>query len=367
MRTDLFDFELPDNLIALRPLARRDAARLLTVTPDVGAPRLGDTTIAALPELLQPGDALVFNDTKVVPAFLKGRRTRGASSVQVSVNLLSRITPNTWHVLARPARRLKAGDTIEFGYKTSHTLSAEVEQVQDGGIVKLAFDQSAAALDQEIETVGLMPLPHYIATKRAPDDQDREDYQTVFADAPGAVAAPTAGLHFTPELLSRLRDRGLSFHNVTLHVGGGTFLPVKVDDTRDHRMHSEWGVISATTAKALNEVRRRGGKLIAIGTTSLRLLETAAQDDGTIRPIQGETDIFITPGYTFRAVDRLLTNFHLPKSTLFMLVSAFSGLDTMKSAYAHAIRQKYRFFSYGDATLLDCAMRNNCLQRADKE
>lgn len=357
MRTDAFDFDLPDDLIALRPAAQRDQARMLSVTPQVGQPVLCDHKIADLPHLLEPGDALVFNDTKVLAALLKGRRKRGESDVAVSVNLLTRLTADTWSVLAKPARRLHVGDEIVFmPPDDAHTkLSGMVIEKCDGGMLDIRFDCAGDVLDAAIDRVGLMPLPHYIAAKRAPDAQDRTSYQTRFARETGAVAAPTAGLHFTDAVQQALNQRGVTTHTITLHVGGGTFLPVKATDTRDHVMHSEWGVITGATAEALNRVRSDGGRIVAVGTTSLRLLETAANDDGTIEPFTGDTDIFITPGYRFKAVDRLVTNFHLPKSTLFMLVSAFSGLDTMKVAYQHAVQNRYRFYSYGDACLLDRA------------
>lgn len=356
MRTDAFDFALPEDLIALRPPERRDGGRLLVISPEDGPPALTDSRIGELPDLLAPGDALVFNDTKVLAAMLKGARVRGDSTVQVSVNLLTRLDANRWSALAKPARRLKPGDRLVFGEPGRETLQAGIVSVGDGGTIELEFAQSGAALDAAIGAVGLMPLPHYISSRRSPDQQDETTYQTVFANRTGAVAAPTAGLHFTPELVQRIADRGISTHHLTLHVGGGTFLPVKADDTDDHVMHAEWGEIGEQTANALNAVRARGGRIVAVGTTSLRLLETAARGDGTIMPFRGDTDIFITPGYRFKAVDRLLTNFHLPKSTLFMLVAAFSGLETMKTAYAHAIEARYRFYSYGDACLLDGAI-----------
>jgi len=354
MRTDAFDFQLPEDLIALRPHERRDGARLLRVVPDATTAGQADLTIADLPSQLRAGDTLVFNNTKVLAALLKGERLRGESRVAISVNLLTRLSDARWSALAKPARRLKAGDALRFSTPDGgDTLGAEVVQVGEAGVIEIAFDLSGPALESAIDRVGLMPLPHYIAAKRAPDQDDRTSYQTLFAQHAGAVAAPTAGLHFTDALLTALKDKGVSFEYVTLHVGGGTFLPVKADRTEDHVMHSEWGEVSAATAQNLNQVRASGGRVIAVGTTSLRLLETAAKDDGTIAPFVGDTDIFITPGYRFKAVDMLMTNFHLPKSTLFMLVSAFAGLETMKEAYAHAIAARYRFYSYGDACLLD--------------
>ncbi|CAN5167486.1 tRNA preQ1(34) S-adenosylmethionine ribosyltransferase-isomerase QueA [soil metagenome] len=354
MRVDLFDFDLPEERIALRPARPRDSARLLVVDP--GGP-LRDLTVCDLPELLQPGDALVLNDTKVIPAELHGERSRDGAAAHVSVTLNRRIGDAAWQVLARPAKRLAAGDRIRFGNVADNAcllggLDATVTEKGEGGEVTLAFDLSGPVLDEAIAAVGHVPLPPYIATRRGEDEDDRRDYQTVYARAEGAVAAPTAGLHFTPELFARLETRGVSRHMATLHVGAGTFLPVKADDTGAHRMHPEWGTVTAATAAALNAARARGGRIVAVGTTSLRLLESAAGEDGTIRPFAGETSIFITPGYRFRAVDLLMTNFHLPRSTLFMLVSAFSGRETMLAAYRHAIAAGYRFYSYGDASLL---------------
>ncbi|MET0408282.1 MAG: tRNA preQ1(34) S-adenosylmethionine ribosyltransferase-isomerase QueA [Hyphomicrobium sp.] len=361
MRTDLFDFVLPDSSIALHPAEPRDSARLLVVHPVKGACALDDADledriVRDLPSLLRPGDALVFNDTKVIPAALSGVRVRSETRAKVDFNLTKRVSENTWRAFARPAKRLEAGDRVHFGHSGDTcllgALDATVVTKGEAGEVELAFDLSGAALDEAIAAIGLMPLPPYIALKREPDARDRETYQTIYASRDGAVAAPTAGLHFTPELFAALDARGVSRHFVTLHVGAGTFLPVKVDDTDAHTMHSEWGEVSADTAAALNEVRARGGRIVAVGTTSLRLLESAARDDGAITPWTGETAIFITPGYRFKAIDVLMTNFHLPKSTLFMLVAAFSGLGTMRAAYGHAIRSGYRFYSYGDASLL---------------
>jgi len=310
-------------------------------------------------ELLRPGDALVLNDTRVIRAALQGERMRGASRAAVSFNLHKRLDDHRWLAFARPAKRLAAGDRIRFGHDGRvcllGTLDATVARVGEAGEVELAFSLHGAYLDEAVEALGDPPLPPYIAGRRAPEPADAERYQTVYARREGAVAAPTAGLHFTDGLFAALDARGVSRHFVTLHVGAGTFLPVKAEDTSGHRMHSEWGEISEATAAALNKARAAGGRLVAVGTTALRLLETAAADDGRIRPFAGETDIFITPGYRFKAVDLLLTNFHLPRSTLFMLVAAFSGLDTMQAAYAHAIRHGYRFYSYGDACLLNPA------------
>ncbi|MBR0693485.1 tRNA preQ1(34) S-adenosylmethionine ribosyltransferase-isomerase QueA [Bradyrhizobium lablabi] len=353
MRTDLFDFELSPERIALRPASPRDSARMLVVHPD-GV--LRDGTVADLPHWLEPGDQIVVNDTKVIAAQLKGRRIGRDTEPKIEATLIKRIDGSRWQALVKPAKKLAAGDTIRFGNEGKVCLlghlDAQVEAKGQEGEVTLSFSFHGPALEQAISDVGTPPLPPYIASKRTPDERDAADYQTMFAANEGAVAAPTAGLHFTPTLEAALRSRGVGLHRLTLHVGAGTFLPVKVEETTEHRMHAEWGCITAKTAAALNSARARGGRIVAIGTTSLRLLESAATADGTIQSFSAETSIFITPGYRFRAVDILLTNFHLPRSTLFMLVSAFSGLDTMKSAYAHAIRSGYRFYSYGDACLL---------------
>jgi len=355
MRVDLFDFDLPEDRIALRPASPRDAARMLVVRPGA-EPQ--DRAVRDLPDLLRPGDVLVLNDTKVIPARLFGLRTRGEASARVELLLHKREAGDRWRAFARPAKRLAVGDRIRFGEDSESmacllaSLDAEVEAKGEGGEVVLRFAFTGPALDEAIARLGQMPLPPYIEGKRAADERDRSDYQTVYAAEEGAVAAPTAGLHFTDDLFRRLDERGIARHTVTLHVGAGTFLPVKADDTSEHRMHAEWGTISEETADALNAARARGGRIVAVGTTSLRLLETAARDDGAIAPFSGETDIFITPGYRFRGVNVLMTNFHLPRSTLFMLAAAFSGLDTMKAAYAHAIAHGYRFYSYGDACLL---------------
>ncbi len=349
-----FDFDLPEERIALRPARPRDSARLLVVYP--GTP-LTDRVVRDLPALLRPGDVLVVNDTRVIPAELRGRRFRADSEATIAVTLHRRLDAATWRAFARPAKKLAAGDRVRFGAAAGSAclaseLDATVRENAGDGEVELAFDLAGPALDEAIAAHGHVPLPPYIAGKRSEDFSDRADYQTVFARDPGAVAAPTAGLHFTNELLARLAAHGVSRHAVTLHVGAGTFLPVKADDTARHRMHAEWGSVSAATAEALNAARRAGGRVVAVGTTALRILETAADATGAIRPFSGETAIFITPGYRFRAVDLLMTNFHLPRSTLFMLVAAFSGLDTMRTAYAHAIAARYRFYSYGDASLL---------------
>jgi len=348
MKTADFDFDLPEDRIALRPAEPRDSARLLVVRD--GA--LSDHLISDLPGFLQPGDALVFNDTRVIPARLSGVRERigpegETLTVAVEATLHHRDAPAVWSAFMKPGKRLKAGDRIRF-----KTLEATVTAKSEDGLITLAFDLAGPALDDAIRDVGVMPLPPYIAAKRPEDDRDLTDYQTVFAEHDGSVAAPTAGLHFTPALLDAIRARGVSTHAVTLHVGAGTFLPVKADDTADHKMHSEWGEVSPETAAALNAVHAAGGRIVCVGTTSLRLLESAATPDGVIQPFHGDTAIFITPGYAFRAVDVLMTNFHLPKSTLFMLVSAFAGQATMKTAYAHAIADGYRFYSYGDGSLL---------------
>jgi len=353
MRTDLFDFELPAASIALRPASPRDSAAMLIVQPEG---LLRDGRVADLPLWLKPGDQLVVNDTRVISAQLSGRRIGRATEPKIEATLIKRLDGSRWQALVRPAKKLAPGDVVRFGNEgrvclLGH-LDAQVEHKGCDGEVTLSFSFHGPALDSAIADLGSPPLPPYIASKRAPDERDATDYQTMFAAHEGAVAAPTAGLHFTPALQTALRERGVGIHPVTLHVGAGTFLPVKVDDTAGHRMHSEWGTISRATSEALNAARAGGGRIVAVGTTSLRLLESAAAEDGTIQPFAGETAIFITPGYRFRAVDILLTNFHLPRSTLFMLVSAFSGLDTMKQAYAHAIANGYRFYSYGDACLL---------------
>ena len=355
MRVDLFDFELPESSIALRPVEPRDGARMLVVRPDRS---FEDRIIRDLPDLLEPGDVLVLNDTKVIPSRLYGVRVREDTAARVEIMLHKREGADRWRAFARPAKKLNVGDRIRFGEAAESTacelvrLDAEVEEKGEGGDVALRFSFAGAYLDEAIARLGELPLPPYIAGKRPTDDKDRADYQTVYARDEGAVAAPTAGLHFTDELFRRLDGRGIARHFVTLHVGAGTFLPVKADDTADHRMHAEWGSITDETAQALNEARARGGRIIAVGTTSLRLLESAARDDGTIAPFSGDTAIFITPGYRFKATDGLMTNFHLPRSTLFMLVSAFAGLERMREAYAHAIGTGYRFYSYGDASLL---------------
>jgi S-adenosylmethionine:tRNA ribosyltransferase-isomerase len=348
MDVSLFDFHLPDERIALRPAEPRDSARLLVVRPG-HEPELADSHVRDLPSQLQPGDALVVNDTRVIPAQLRGRRIgRGEGEPAISATLHKRLDASSWLAFVKPGRKLVAGDRVHFG----DGLEAEVGEKREGGDVPLQFACTGPELDLAIARHGVMPLPPYIAGKRAADARDLSDYQTLFAREEGAVAAPTAGLHFTDALLAALAARGVALHSLTLHVGAGTFLPMKAEDTRDHRMHAEWGTVSAETAAALNAVRARGGRVVAVGTTALRLLETAASEHGTIQPWSGDTDIFITPGHRFRAVDALMTNFHLPRSTLFMLVSAFAGLERMQRAYAHAISRGYRFYSYGDSSLL---------------
>jgi S-adenosylmethionine:tRNA ribosyltransferase-isomerase len=353
MRVDLFDFDLPPDRIALRPAEPRDSARMLVVR----GPALEDRLIRDLPDFLRPGDALVVNDTRVIPARLNGIRVRGENVACIEATLVKREGSNLWRALAKPGKRLAPGDRIRFGEASESmacllaSLDADVVERNEGEVL-LSFHMDGPALDDAIDRLGHMPLPPYIAARRADDSRDTSDYQTMFAREPGAVAAPTAGLHFTPDLLAAIERKGVAVHRVTLHVGAGTFLPVKTDDTDAHVMHSEWGSVSAETAAALNDARREGGRVVAVGTTALRILESAADAGNRIGAFSGDTSIFITPGYAFRAVDALVTNFHLPRSTLFMLVSAFAGLDAMQAAYAHAIRQNYRFYSYGDACLL---------------
>ena len=339
MRVDLFDFDLPPERIALRPASPRDEARLLAVRGDA----FSDHHVLDLPGLLRAGDLLVFNDTRVIPAQLEGRR----GEARIGATLHKREGPRAWRAFVRNAKRLRPGDRIDFG----GGVAAIAEEKDADGAVLLRFE-GEEPVELLLERAGRVPLPPYIAGKRAADARDRDDYQTMFAREEGAVAAPTAALHFTPRLMERLAEAGIGHETLTLHVGAGTFLPVKAEDTADHVMHSEWGRIGADAAERLNRVRREGGRIIAVGTTSLRLLESAADADGTLRPFDGDTAIFITPGYRFRAIDGLITNFHLPRSTLFMLVSALMGLETMQRAYAHAIANGYRFYSYGDASLL---------------
>jgi S-adenosylmethionine:tRNA ribosyltransferase-isomerase len=337
MRTELFDFVLPEDRIALRPASPRDSARLLVVGDE-----LQDRIVRDLPTLLRAGDCLVFNDTRVIPAQLEGRR----GEAKIGATLHKREGAREWRAFVRNAKRLRDGDLIDFGSGVAATASAR--GIDGSWLLRFDGDEPVEAL---LERAGRMPLPPYIAGKRPTDARDTEDYQTMFAAQPGAVAAPTAALHFTPELLAALDTAGIGHETLTLHVGAGTFLPVKAEDTADHQMHAEWGRIDAATAARLNGVRASGGRVVAVGTTVLRLLESAADERG-IQPFDGDTAIFITPGYRFKAIDGLLTNFHLPKSTLFMLVSALMGLERMQAAYAHAIAHNYRFYSYGDASLL---------------
>ncbi|MHA0316755.1 tRNA preQ1(34) S-adenosylmethionine ribosyltransferase-isomerase QueA [Sphingomonas melonis] len=339
MKVELFDFELPAERIALRPAAPRDSARLLVLDGDATRDRI----VRDLPAELRAGDCLVFNDTRVIPAQLEGRR----GEAKIGATLHKREGPRRWRAFVRNARRLREGDSIDFG---SGVTAIATDRGEDGSLaLDFAGDEPVELL---LERAGRMPLPPYIAAKRPTDARDADDYQTMFAAEPGAVAAPTAALHFTPDLIAALDAAGIGHETLTLHVGAGTFLPVKADDTDDHRMHAEWGRIDAATADRLNAVRASGGRVIAVGTTSLRLIESASGEDQVIRPFEGDTAIFITPGYTFRGIDGLLTNFHLPKSTLFMLVSALMGRERMQAAYAHAIAEGYRFYSYGDASLL---------------
>lgn len=340
MRVDLFDFDLPAENIALRPASPRDTARLLLVDGDKP---LQDRTVRDLPGLLRAGDVLVFNDTKVIPAQLEGLR----GQARIGATLHKRISLRQWQVFLRNAKRVREGDRIDFGAGVTALAGAR----DDDGGVTLTFE-GYEPVELLLERAGRMPLPPYIASKRPTDARDRSDYQTMFAREDGAVAAPTAALHFTPDLMAGLAEAGIASETLTLHVGAGTFLPVKAEDTDDHRMHAEWGRIDQATADRLNAARQAGGRLIAVGTTSLRLLESACGEDGIIRPFADETRIFITPGYRFRAVDGLMTNFHLPRSTLFMLVSALMGRERMQAAYAHAIESGYRFYSYGDSSLL---------------
>ena len=346
MDLDAFDFDLPEELIALRPLRPRPASRLLVAR---GA-ETADSHVADLPRWLSPGDILVFNDTRVIPARLFGTRARGGApgegEARIEATLMRREDAATWTALARPAKRLVPGDVIRFD-----GLTAEVA-AREGGEVRLVFDRSGQELDAAIARAGVMPLPPYIASRRAADDRDREDYQTVLAARDGAVAAPTAALHFDEALLARLDAAGIRRATLTLHVGAGTFLPVTAERIEDHRMHAEWGEITPGTAEAINAARAAGGRVIAVGTTALRLLESAAGEDGRIAPYRAETDIFIRPGHRFRGIDGLMTNFHLPRSTLVMLVAALMGTERIRTLYAHAIAKRYRFYSYGDSSLL---------------
>jgi S-adenosylmethionine:tRNA ribosyltransferase-isomerase len=339
MRVDLFDFDLPADRIALRPASPRDSARLLQVESGT----ISDHGMRDLPALLRRGDMLVFNDTKVIPAQLEGRR----GDARIGATLHKREGPRAWRAFVRNARRLRDGDRIDFGAAVTATAS---ERAGDGSFL-LSFE-GEEPVETLLEKAGRMPLPPYIAGRRPADARDRDDYQTMFAREQGAVAAPTAALHFTPALMAALAEAGVGHETLTLHVGAGTFLPVKADDTNDHVMHAEWGRIAPETAARLNAARAAGGRIVAVGTTSLRLLESAADEAGRVQAFEGDTAIFITPGYRFRAIDGLITNFHLPRSTLFMLVSALIGVEAMQAAYAHAIAAGYRFYSYGDASLL---------------
>lgn len=349
MRVDEFDFDLPESLIALRPIEPRHNARMMVVQNDA----INDSHVYDLANILTKNDILVFNDTKVLPAQLYGR----CGDKDIECNLHKRISPISWKAFVKKSRKFNVGDVIQFG---SGALVAKIVAKSDAhqiGEIDLEFDVKPGELEAKLHEVGMMPLPPYIVARRGIDAQDNDDYQTIFAKNEGAVAAPTASLHYTSELLRALDSAGIPRVTLTLHVGAGTFLPVKVDDTKDHKMHAEWGLITPEVAETLNKVRQNGGRIVAVGTTVLRLLESAVDVDGTIQPFSGDTDIFITPGFQFRAVDILQTNFHLPRSTLFMLVSAFAGLDTMRKAYNHAINHQYRFYSYGDSSLL---FRNTC-------
>jgi S-adenosylmethionine:tRNA ribosyltransferase-isomerase len=347
MKLSDFDYELPEDRIATRPARPRSSAKLLVAEGDA----IHDLTVRDLPRVLRPGDRLVLNDTKVIPARLSGTRTRPSASgtgvARIEATLLEPQADGTWAALVKPLRKLRLGERVDF----SPCLSAEVAEIADGQ-ARLRFNLSGADFDDALAEAGAMPLPPYIERLRAPDEADREDYQTVWARRPGAVAAPTASLHFDAALLKSLSEAGITFTHVTLHVGAGTFLPVKAEDVTQHRMHAEWGEVTAEAASEINTTRAAGGRIVAVGTTALRLIESAADADGTLRPWRGETDIFIYPGYRFRATDALMTNFHLPKSTLLMLVSALMGTERIRRIYAHAISNGYRFFSYGDASLL---------------
>ena len=363
MRVDLFDFDLPPERIALRPAEPRDAARLLIVRPHA-SPRFEDRAVLGLPDQLAPGDVLAVNDTRVVRAGLYGFRARGESSARIEATLIRREGEALWRAYVRPAKKLKQGEVIRFAAASTmesgaESLDAEVVSKGPEGDVLLKFVASAEELDKAIERIGQMPLPPYISSRRPADRRDTQDYQTLFAQKPGAVAAPTASLHFTPRLVAALAAQGVFIQGVTLHVGQGTFSPVKVKDTVDHTMHAEWGEVSQAAADVLNKTRASGRRIIAVGTTSLRILKSAAGPEGTFAAFAGETSIFITPGYKFKAADVLLTNFHQPRSTLFMLAAAFAGLETIQAAYAHAIAKNYRFYSYGDACLLFPAAAEN--------
>ena len=342
MQLDDFDFELPEQNIALRPLLQRDQARLLHVKNT----QVFDRHVFDLPQILKPNDLLIVNNTKVIPARLNGIRQRGENRATIEVTLIKRLSPTAWTCFAKPAKRVKIGDQLHFG-----VLTAEVTRREEAEI-DLSFNIAPKDMENALFQAGTMPLPPYIASKRPPDDQDDTDYQTEFARYDGAVAAPTAGLHFTPDLINDLKTAGIRFGEVTLHVGAGTFLPVKVDKIEGHDMHAEWGKVTQETIDLIQQTKADGGRVIAVGTTSLRILESAAES-GTLRPFEGDTRIFIYPGYKFQVIDALITNFHLPRSTLLMLVSALAGLENIRNAYAHAIRSGYRFYSYGDACFLE--------------
>lgn len=355
MQLSDFDFELPDSHIALSPHPDRDGSKLLRVLSDG---LLEDHIFNSLPSFFKKGDVLVFNDSRVIPAALKGKRLRGEAVSQAHLNLHKRVSDNEWLAFAKPAKRMKPGDRLRFGADSDGAclqsmLEATIVDALGGGEILVRFDVSGVLLDEALKLVGEMPLPPYIAAKRPAEAKDHSTYQTVYAEHDGSVAAPTAGLHFTDKLLDQLKDVGVELQFVTLHVGAGTFLPVKVDDIACHKMHAEWGQVSSGTVEAIHKCRKDGGRVCSVGTTSLRLLESAARETGVLKPWTGETDIFITPGYKFNVVDRLITNFHLPKSTLFMLVAAFSGLDVMQNAYRAAVDRDYRFYSYGDGCLLE--------------
>jgi S-adenosylmethionine:tRNA ribosyltransferase-isomerase len=354
MRVSDFDFEILSELIAQYPAEPRDSARLLHVPVNAA---FSDLSVRDLPSLLQPDDLIVTNDTRVIPARLTGKKESATPTgpnqggAKIEVTLHKSEGPDIWRTFTRPAKKLKPNDTIQF----APYFSAVVEKKGDAGEVTLRFNLSGIALLDALRAHGVMPLPPYIKRPREGNQADQTSYQTLFAEKDGAVAAPTASLHYTPELIQAIKERGVQIVPLTLHVGAGTFLPIKVDDTQDHVMHSEWGEISADAAQKINQTKQNGGRVIASGTTSLRLLESATSEDGIVSAFQGETDIFITPGYKFRVADLILTNFHLPKSTLFMLVAAFAGLDKIKHAYQHAMDKNYRFYSYGDASLLELA------------
>jgi S-adenosylmethionine:tRNA ribosyltransferase-isomerase len=352
MRVSDFDFDLPESHIALRPAVPREAARLLVVGDD----GLDDRHIGDLPDLLRRGDVLIVNDTRVLPVQLIGTRARDRITAGFEATLIKALGPTHWQAFIKPGRRVRPGDILRFG--DDGALTCDVKAKSEDGIFELSFHQPADAMMAGLQAVGAMPLPPYIRSLRREDAQDASDYQTIFADEAGSVAAPTAGLHFTPALIDRLKAKDVQFERVTLHVGAGTFLPIKVDDTRDHVMHAEYGVVDAATVDRLNQARTEGRRLISVGTTSLRLLESACNSQGIFTPFAAETSIFITPGVKVQSCDLLMTNFHLPKSTLFMLVCALSGTERMKAAYGHAIETGYRFFSYGDACLLPNISRN---------